>query len=120
MNEVFSAAHDATISSYNKYRHFYDRKVSALPLKKHQYCLLLNPQFTTVNDPMGKSLAKWLPLYRVETVLTNSNYITRNVASNNTQCVHHIRLRKITPQNEFADLPVIHSNSFIPNTITSH
>ena len=34
MNEVFSAARDATITAYNKYRHFYDRKASAAPLKK--------------------------------------------------------------------------------------
>ena len=119
MNEVFSAARDATISSYNKYRHFYDRKASALPLKKHQYCLLLNPKLTTVNDPMGKSLTKWLPLYRVETVLTNSNYIVRKVGTNNTQCVHRIRLRPIKPQYEIEDLPVINANNFTPDPITN-
>ena len=93
MNEVFSAARDATISPYNKYCNFCDRKASVLPLKKHQYCLFLNPQLTTVKDPMGKSLTKWLPLYRIETLLTNSNYIIRKVGTNNTQCVHRIRLR---------------------------
>ena len=120
MNEVLSAAREATISSYYKYRHFYDRKASALPLKKHQNCLLLNPQLTTVNDPMGKSLIKWLPLYRAETVLTNSNYIIRKVGTNDTQCVHRIRLRPIKPQYEVTDLPEIHLNNFIPDPITSH
>ena len=56
MNEVFSQARDATITAYNKYRHFYDRKASALPLKNHDFCLLLNPKLSNVNDHMGKSL----------------------------------------------------------------
>ena len=98
MNEVFSLARDATITAYNKYRHFYDQKASAAPLKKHSFCLLLNPNLSNTNHHMGKSLTKWLFLYRVESVLTNSNYIVRKVGTNYTQCVHRIRLRPITPQ----------------------
>ena len=118
MNEVFSAARDATITAYNKYRHFYDRKASAAPLKKHSYCLLLNPKLTNVNDYMGKSLTKWLPLYRVEIVLTNSNYIIRKVGTHNTQCVHRIRLRPIQPQYTVDDLPHINPADFTPDPIT--
>ena len=70
MNEVFCAARDATINAY-KYRHFYYRKASMAPLEKLQYCLLLNPKLTNVNDHMKKSLTKRVPLYRVESVLTN-------------------------------------------------
>ena len=120
MNEVFSAARDATITAYNKYRHFYDRKASASPLKKLQYCLLLNPKLTNVNDHMGKSLTKWLPLYRVESVLTNSNYIIRKVGTNHTQCVHRIRIRPITPQYQVEDIPNVNSNNFTPDPITQH
>ena len=120
MNEVFSAARDATITSYNKYRYFYDRKASASPLQKHRYCLLLTPKLSNGNDHRGKSLAKWLPLYRVEQVLTNSNYIIRKVGTNYTQCVHRIRLRPITPQNQVDDLPQINSNNFIPDLFTRH
>ena len=120
MNEVFAAARDETITSYNKYRHFYDRKASASPLQKHRYCLLLNPKLSNVNDHMGKSLAQWLPLHRVEQVLTNSNYIIRKVGTNYTQCVHRIRLRPITPQYQVDDLPQINSNKFIPDPSTRH
>ena len=120
MNEVFSAARDATITAYQKYRHFYDRKASASPLERHRYCLLLNPKLSNVNDHKGKSLAKWLPLYRVEQVLTNSNYIIRKVGTNYTQCVHRIRLRPITPQYKIDDLPHIHANNFIPDPSTRH
>ena len=120
MNEVFSAARDATITAYNKYRHFYDRKASAAPLKKHKFCLLLNPKLTNVNDQMGKSLTKWLPLYRIEQVLTNSNYIIRKVGTNYTQCIHRIRLRPITPQYKVEDLPQICPANFVPDPITRH
>ena len=62
MNEVFSQTRDATITAYNKYRHFYDRKASALSLNKHAFCLLLNPKLSNVNDHVGKSSNKWLLL----------------------------------------------------------
>ena len=120
MNEVFSAACDARITAYNKYRTFYDRKANAAPLSKHRYCLLLNPKLATVNDHMGKSLNKWIPLYRVEQVLTNSNYIVRKVGTNYTQCVHRIRLRPITPQYQIEDLAHIHPNNFVPDPSTRH
>ena len=71
MNEVFSAARDATITAYSKYRHFFDRKANAAALTKHRSCLLLNPKLSNVNDHIGKSLAKWLPLYRVEQTTHN-------------------------------------------------
>ena len=120
MNEVFSAARDATITAYNKYRHFYDRKANAAPLTKHRYCLLLNPKLSNVNDHMGKSLAKWLPLYRMEQVLTNSNYIVRKVGTNYTQCVHRIRLRPVNPQYQIEDLAQIHQSNFVPDPSTRH
>ena len=81
MNEVFSAARDATITAYNKYRHFYDRKANAAPLHKHHFCLLPYPKVSNVNDYMGKYLAKWLPLYRIEQVFTKSNDIIRKVGT---------------------------------------
>ena len=112
MNEVFSAGRDATITAYNKYRTFYDRKANAAPLSKHRYCLLLNPKLANVNDHMGKSLTKWIPFYRVEQRLTNPNYIVRKVGTNYTQCVHRIRLRPITPQYQTEDL------AHIPKTLS--
>ena len=119
MNEVFSAAREATITAY-KYRHFYDRKASVAPLEKLQYCLLLNPKLTNVNDHMEKSLTKWLPLYRVESVLTNSNHIIRKVGTNHTECVHRLGLRPNTPQYQVEDIPDVNSNNFIPGPITQH
>ena len=55
----------------------------------------------------------WLPLYRVEKVLTNSNYIVRKVGTNHTQCVHRIRLRSIRPQHQPEDIDPIDEAQFV-------
>ena len=54
----------------------------------------------------------WLPLYRNEKILTNSNYIIRKVGTNYTQCVHRIRLRPVSPQGRIDDLTVISFEKF--------
>ena len=69
---------------------------------------------------MGKSLTKWLPLYRVETVLTHSNYIIRKVGTNYMQCVQRIRLRPIQPQYQVEDLTNINSSNFQLDPSTRH
>ena len=69
---------------------------------------------------MGKSLTKWLPLYRVENVLTHSNTIIRKVGTNVTQCVHRVRLQPIKPQFQVEDLSNINPSNFTPDPSTTH
>ena len=71
---------------YNKHRAYYDCKAEAKPLALFSYCLLFNPKLMTQSDFASKSLPIWLPLYRIEKILTNSNYIIRKVGTNYTQC----------------------------------
>ena len=66
----------------------------------------------TQSDFSSKFLPIWLPLYRVESVLTNSNYIIRKVGTNFTQCVHRIRLRTVSPQYQVDDLSDINPDDF--------
>ena len=54
----------------------------------------------------------WLPLYRIEKLLTYSNYIIRKVGTNYTQCVHRNRSRPVTPQGRIDDLTVINFEIF--------
>ena len=107
-----------TLIAYNKYRDFYDRKAKAQPLALHSYCVLLNPKLITPSDSLTKSLFKWLPLYRVEKVITNCNYIVRKVNTNNTQCAHRVMLRPIQPKYHFHDLDEIGESNFIADPIT--
>ena len=112
MLEKFKETKGKLIASYQRYRKYYDQKASAQPLKLHDYCLLFNPKLTTQSDFASKSVQIWLPLYRVEKVLTNSNYIIRKTGTNFTQCVHRIRLRSIKPNEKPDDLEQIDQQKF--------
>ena len=112
MNQKFSETKEKLTTMYNKYRTYYDNKAEAKPLSLFSYCLLLNPRLITQSDFASKSLPIWLPLYRVEKILTNSNYIIRKVGTNYTQCVHRIRLRPVEPQGRVDDLRVIDFQNF--------
>ena len=116
MNEVFSAMLDEIIIAYSKYKHFYDRKANTSPLTKHRDCLHQNPKLSNINNHLGKSLAKWLPLYRVEQVLLKSNYTVRNIGTNNTQCVHRISFIPVNPRYQVEDLTQIRQNNYVPDS----
>ena len=66
----------------------------------------------TQSDFASKLLKIWLPLFRNEKILTNSNYINRKVSTNCTQCVHRTRLRPVTPQGRIDDLTVTNFKNF--------
>ena len=112
MNKKLSGTKFKLTEMFNKYRAYYDCKVEANPLALFSYGLLLNPKLMTQSDFASKSLPIWLPLYRIEKNLTNSNYIFRKVGTNYNQCVHRIRLRPVTPQGRIADLTVINFRKF--------
>ena len=104
--ETFSHTRTRLLDAYHKYRNYYDKKAAAKPLVLHEYCLLLNPSLTTQSDFAAKSTTIWLSLYRVEKVLTKSNYLIRKVGTPYTQCVHRIRLRPIKPNYDVEDIQV--------------
>ena len=100
------------IESYQRYRYYYDKKAEAKPLQYHSYCLLLNPKITSQQQTITKTVQVWLPLYRVEKVLTDSNYIIRKTGTHFTQCVHRIRLRPIKRPDNLDDLATIDPAEF--------
>ena len=112
MNKKFSEPKFKLTERYNKYRPYYDCKEEAKPLALFSYRLLLNPKLMTQSDFASKWLPIWLPLYRIEKILTNSNYIIRKVCTNYTQYVQRIRLRPVTPQGRIDDLTVIILENF--------
>ena len=112
MNKKFSETKLKLNEMYNKYRAYYDCKAEAKPLALFSYCLLLNPKLMTQSDFASKSLPIWPPLYRIEKIVTNSNYIIRKVGTDYTQCVNRIRLRAVTPQGRTDDLTIINFDNF--------
>ena len=115
MSELFSNAREHVLQSYLKYKSYYDRKCAATPLQLYSYCLLLDPKITNPNQSFEKQQTKWLPLYRVEQIISNNNYIVRKVGTNSTQCVHRIRLRPIKPKYQVNDIETIDPNNFQPD-----
>ena len=120
MNKKFSETKFKLTEMYNKYRAYYDCKAEAKPLALFSYCLLLNPKLMTQSDFASKSLPIWLPLYRIEKILTNSTYIIRKVGTNYTQCVQRIGLRPVTSQYCIDDLTVNNSKNFPRNPSLGH
>ena len=86
MLKKFSNAKESLAKSFARYRRYYDQKATANPLTERTYCLLLNPKLTEQSAFSPKSIQKWLALYRIEKVLTDSNYWIRKVGTNFTHC----------------------------------
>ena len=117
MLQNLSEAKSKLTEMYNRYRACYDFKAEAQPLKQFSFCFLLNPKLMTQSDFSSKFLPIWLPLYRVEQVLTNSNNIFRKVSTNYTQYVHRIRLRPVAPQYQTDDLSHTDPDKFQRDTM---
>ena len=115
MMQKFGENKEKLTTAYLKYKKYYDQKASAKPIPEKSFCLLLNPKLLEQSKVIASQVQKWLPLYRVEKVLTDSNYIIRKVNTNYTQCVHRIRLKPIKPSGTPEDLDVINPASFQPD-----
>ena len=112
MQILFSQNKCKLVEAYHKFRKYYDEKAYANPLQEHSYCLLLNPKLSHQSDFGSKSMQIWLPLYRVERVLTNSNYLIRKIGTNFTQCVHRVRLRTYEPSEPPIDIQDVSEEKF--------
>ena len=104
MFSILGETKENLIASFNKYRDYYDKKANAAPLKLHEFCLLLHPQISREREKVGKLQCKWVGVYRVEKVLTSSNYLVRKVNTNFTQIVHRVRLKPFKPQTTLKDI----------------
>ena len=104
MLKNFTETKEKLTVMYNKYRAYYDSKAEAQPLNQYSFCLLLNLKLTTQSEFSGKLLPIWLTLYRVDQVLTNSNYRIRKVGTPFTQCV--------VPQYQTEDLVDVNPDNF--------
>ena len=117
MSQLFANARQNLVTSYHQNRKFYDRKCAASPLQLYSFCLLLDPKISNPNTSFKKQKSKWLPLYRVEKILTHSIYLVRKVGTHYTHLVHRIRLRPIKPQFIVNDLEEVDPSKFetLPN-----
>ena len=86
------------MQSYIKHKRYYDKKTKASPLKKKDYCLILQLKAHHQGSKIPFCDFRWIGPYLVEKVLPNNNYIVRKLNTNKTQILHRIRLRKYNPE----------------------
>ena len=115
MMQKYGENKEKLTTAYLKYKKYYDQIASAKPIPEKSFCLLLNPKLLEQSTLIASQVQKWLPLYKVEKVLTDSNYIIRKVNTNYTQGVHRIRLKPINPSETPEDLEVINPANFQPD-----
>ena len=116
---LFGQTKESLVKSFNKYKEYYDRKAAAVPLKLNDYCVMLSPKLSNEHEKISNLQCKWNGLYRIEKVLSRSNYVVRKVNTNHTQIVHRVRLKPIIPQYEVEDLTNIDSKQFIPDPLVA-
>ena len=112
MSTLFGETKESLVLSFNQYRDYYDKRAKAFPLKVQEYCMLLNPQISNQHEKVGKLECKWTGIYRIEKVLTRSNYLIRRVNTNFTQIVHRVRLKPFKPQYKVEDIEVIDDKKY--------
>ena len=108
MVQYYELQKDTIVNAYQKYRSYFDRNVKASPLILHSYCLLLDPKITHLPSTLhGFSKPRWIPLHRIEVAYTHSNYLIRQVETNDTQCVNRVRVRPIKPKYTVHDISFV-------------
>ena len=94
------------MQSYLKYKRYYDKKVSATPLKINDYCYVLNPKADNQSMKFAFKDCIWTGPYIVVKVLSNNNYVVRRTGTRYTQTLQRIRLRLYVPNQRVPDVTV--------------
>ena len=106
IDEVRATAKDNIMLSYLKYKKYYDRKASAAPLKRNDYCYILNPKADNQSTKFAFQDCIWTGPYIVIKVLSNNNYTIRKLGTRYTQTLHRIRIRPYVPDQRLPDVTV--------------
>ena len=117
MTTLFGHTKELLVKSFNKYKEYYDRKAAAAPLKLHKYCVMLSLKLSNEHEKISNLQCQWNGLYRIEKVLSRSNYVVRKVNTTHTQMVHRTRLKPIISQYAIKDLANIDSKQFTPDPL---
>ena len=91
------------MQSYIKYKVYYDRKAKAAPLKKNDYCFVLQPKADHQGSKIPFRDYRWVGPFIVQKVIPNENYIVRQINTDKTQFLHRIRLKKFVPNQPLED-----------------
>ena len=74
--------------SYLKYKSYYDRKAKAAPHKEKDYCFILQPKADRQASKVPFKDYRWIGPFVIQKVLSNDNFIVRQVNINKSQLLH--------------------------------
>ena len=95
-----------TMQAYIKYKTYYGKKANASKLKEAEYVSILQSKVDHQGSKIPFTEFRWIGPCFIAKVLPNNNSLVRKIGTNETQVVHRMRMRQITPRQPPADKPV--------------
>ena len=115
MMQKFGEIKEKLKTAYFKYNKYYDQKASAKPIPEKNILSAFESQLLEQSTVIASQVQKWLPLYKLEKVLTDSNYIIGKLNTNYKRCVRRIRWKPIKPSETPEYLEDISTANFQPD-----
>ena len=94
------------MQAYIKDKAYYDKKANASKPKEADYVYVFQPKVDHHGSKIPFTDFRWMGPYIIEKVLTNNNYLVRQIGTNKTQVLHRMRMRQFTPRQPPADILV--------------
>ena len=79
-------------------KRFMIKKANASKLKEQQNVYVLQPKSDHQGNKIPVTDFRWIGPYIVEKAPPNNNYLVRTLGTNQTQVLHRMRLRLLTPR----------------------
>ena len=92
------------MQSYIKYKEYYDRKAKAAPIKKRDYCFVLQPKADHQDSKIPFRGYRWVGSFIIQMVLPSENYKVRRLNTNKIQILHRIHLKKFVHNQLLEDI----------------
>ena len=106
ITEIHQSAKDNLMQLYLKFKRYYDKKATAMPLKTNDYCYVLNPKADNQSMKFVFKDCIWMRPYLVVKVLSNNNYVVRRTGTRYTQILHRLRQKLYAPNQRVPDVTV--------------
>ena len=112
--EIHQEAKDNLMQFYLKYKQYYDKKATAIPLKVIDYCYVLNPKAFNQSMKIAFKDCIWTGPYIVVKVLSNNNYVVRPAGIRYTQTLHRIH-QKLYATNHRVPHVTVRREDYLPD-----
>ena len=99
--EIRQSAEDNLRQPYLKYKKYYDKKATAIPLKINDYSYVLNLKAGNQSMTFAFKDCIWTGPYIVVKVLSNNKYVVRRTGTSYSQTLQKISLKPKCPIKQY-------------------